>query len=57
MMKEIIEHQRELLGNDTEPELQLLAKKKEVAVIFVTKADGNIFESYVTIRHKYTQVL
>ena len=58
-MKEEINHQRELLGNDTEPELQLLFSLKagydrnrynlkrvnEVAAVFSTTADGNIHES------------
>ena len=71
VMKEEIEHQRELLGSDTEPELQLifslksgyyrnryiLQKTNEVAAVFVTTADGDIPESYVTIRNKATRVL
>ena len=71
MMKEEIEHQRELLCSDTEPELQLifslkpgydrnsynLQRTNEVAAVFVTTADGDIPESYVTIRNKATRVL
>ena len=71
MMKEEIEHQRELLGSDTEPELQLifslkpgydrnrynLQRTNEIAAISVTTADGDIPESYVTIRNKATRVL
>ena len=71
MMKEEIDRQRELLGSSTEPELQLLFSLKpdydrnrynlqrtnEVADVFVTGADGDIPESYVTIRNKNTQVL
>ena len=71
MMKEEIDRQRELLGSSTEPELQLLFSLKpgydrnrynlqrtiEVAAVFVTGADGDIPESYVTIRNKNTQVL
>ena len=71
MMKEEIEHQRELLGSDTEHELQLifslkpgydrnrynLQRTNEIAVAFVTTADGYIPESYVTIRNKATRVL
>ena len=59
MMKEEIKHQRELLGNDTEPELQLLFSLKpsydrnwynlprtnEVAVVLVTTADSHISEN------------
>ena len=66
MIKKEIEHQRELLGSDTEPELQLifslkpgydrnrynLQRTNEVAAIFVTTADGDILKSYVTIRNK-----
>ena len=69
MMKEEINHQRELLGNDTEPELQLLFSLKpgydrnrynsqrvsEVAAVFSTTADGGIPDSYVTIRNKDTR--
>ena len=47
MMKEEIEHQRELLGSGTEPELWA----------FVTTADGDIHEPYVTIRNMATRVL
>ena len=71
MMKEEIEHQRELLGSDTEPELQIifslkpgydrnrynLQRTNEVAAVFVTTADGDIPESYMTIRNKATRVL
>ena len=71
MMKEEIVHQRELLGSDMEPELQLifslkpgfdrnrynLQRTNEVAAVFVTTADGDIPESYVTIRNKATRVL
>ena len=71
MMKEEIEHQRELLGSDTEPELQLifslkpgyyrnrynLQRTNEIAAVFVTTADGDIPESYVTIRNRVTRVL
>ena len=71
MMKEEIEHQRELLGSDTEPELQLifslkpgydrnrynLQRTNEIAAVSVTTADGDIPESYVTIRNKATRVL
>ena len=71
MMKEEIEHQRELLGSDTEPELQLIFRLKpgydrhryhlqrtnEIAAVFVTTADGDIPESYVTIRNNATRVL
>ena len=66
MMKEEIQYQRELLDSDTEPELQLifsfkpgydrnrynLQRTNEVAVVFVTTADGDIPESYVTIHNK-----
>ena len=59
MMKEEIKHQRELLGSDTEPELQLLFSLKpsydrnwynlprtnEVAVVLVTTADSHISEN------------
>ena len=71
MTKEEIEHQRELLGSDTEPGLQLIFSFKpgigrnrcnlqrtiEVAATFVTTADGDIPESYVTIRNKATREL
>ena len=71
MMKEEIEYQRELLGSDTESKLQLifslkpgydrnrynLQRTNEVAAVFVTTADGDIPESYVTIRNKATRVL
>ena len=71
MMKEEIKQQRELLSSDTEPELQLifslkpsydwnrynLQRTNEVSVVFVTTADGDIPESYVTIRNKATRVL
>ena len=71
MMKEEFEHQRELLGSDTEPELQLifslnpgydrnrynLQRTNVVAAVFLTTADGDISESYVTIRNKATRVL
>ena len=70
-MKEEINHQRELLSNDTEPGLQLLFSLKpgydrnrynsqrvnEVAAVFSTTADGGIPESYVTIRNKDTRQL
>ena len=70
-MKEKIEHQHELLGSDTEPELQLifslksgydrnrynLQRTNEIAAVCVTTADGDIPESYVTIRNKATRVL
>ena len=71
MMKEEIEHQRELLGSDTEPELQLifslkpgynrnrynLQRTNKVAAVFVTTSDGDIPESYETIRNKAARVL
>ena len=71
MMKGEIEQQRELLGSDTEPELQLifslksgydrnrynLQRTNEIAAVSVTTADGDIPESYVTIRNKATRVL
>ena len=71
MMKDEINHQRELLGNDTEPELQLvfslkpgydrnrynLQRVNEVAAVLNTTADGDIPESYGTIRNKDTRVL
>ena len=71
MMKDEINHQRELLGNDTDPELQLLFRLKpeydhnkynlqrvnEVAAVFSTTADGDIPESYVTMRNKDRRVL
>ena len=71
MMKKEIEHQSELLGSDTEPELQLifslkpgydrnrynLQRTNEVTAVFVTTADGDIPESYVTIHNKATRVL
>ena len=70
MMKEELNYHRELLGNDTEPELQLLFSLKvgydgnrynlqrvnEVAAVFSIIADGNIPQSYVTIRNKDTRV-
>ena len=69
-MKQEIGHQRELLGSDTEPELHLifslkpgydrnrynLQRTNEVAAAFVNTADGDIPESYVTIRNKTTRV-
>ena len=102
MIKEEIDRQQELLGSNTEPELQLLFSLKpsydrlarlwrlianinthfnyyiyivylttlgydrnqynlqrtnEVAAVFVTGADDDIPESYVTIRNKNTQLL
>ena len=59
IMKEEIEQQRELLGNDTEPELQIifclksgydrnrynLQRTNEVAAVFMTTSDGDILES------------
>ena len=71
MMKQEIEQQRELLGNDTEPELQLifslkpgydpnrytLRRTNQMAAVFVTTVDGDSPESYVTIRNKATRVL
>ena len=72
MMKEEFEQQRELLGSDTEPELQLifslkpdydqnrynLQKTNEVAAVFLTTTNGDhIPESYVTIRNKVNHLL
>ena len=72
MMKEELDHQRLLMNpNDEEPELQLLFTLKpgtdrrrynfqrtnEVAAIFLTTADGEIPESYVTVREKRTKSL
>ena len=72
MMKKEIEAQRLLLGeNKSEPELQLLFTLKpgtdrrrynfkrtnEVAAIFAITADGEIPESFVTIRNKTTKIL
>ena len=70
-MKEKIDRQCELLGSNTEPELQLLFSLKprydrnrynvqrsnKVAAVFLTTADGVISDSYVTIRNKDTQIL
>ena len=67
MMKQEISHLRDMSGNTTEPEMQLLFTLKsgydknrynfqrtnEVAAVFVT-SDGDIPESYVTIRNKNT---
>ena len=67
MMKDEIESHRQLLSdNSPEPELQLLFSLKpgcdrnryhfqrtnEVAAIFLTTADGEIPELYVSIRNK-----
>ena len=71
MVKEEIEHQRELLGSDMEPELKLifslkpgydrhrynLQRTNEIAAVFITTADGDIPESYVIICNKATRVL
>ncbi|XP_058799382.1 uncharacterized protein LOC131668913 [Phymastichus coffea] len=71
MMKQEINDQRLLMNEENEPELQLLFSLKpgfdrrrfnfqrtnEVAAIFSTTADGEIPESYVTIRNKNTKVL
>ena len=72
MMKQEINNQQSLLNqNETVPELQLLFTLKpgtdrrrynfqqtnEVAAIFSTTADGEIPESYVTIRNKNTKTL
>ncbi|KAF7845680.1 hypothetical protein BT93_L1265 [Corymbia citriodora subsp. variegata] len=71
MMKDEIERQRELRNNESEPELQLLFSLKpghdknrynfqrtnEIAAIFLTTADGDIPESYVTVRNKNTGIL
>ena len=72
MMKKEFETQRLLLGqSENEPELQLLFMLKpgtdrrrysfqrtnEVAAILATTADGEIPESYVTIRNKTTKTL
>ena len=71
MIKNEINHQRELLGNGTDPEFQLLfsltpeydrnrynlRRVNEVAAVFSTTADGDIPELYVTIRNKDTRVL
>ncbi|XP_058810120.1 uncharacterized protein LOC131675228 [Phymastichus coffea] len=73
MMRVEIERQQSLLSNDNpfQPELQLLFSLKpgvdrrrynfqcvnEVAAIFSTTADGEIPESYVTIRNKNTKNL
>ncbi|XP_058796825.1 uncharacterized protein LOC131667435 [Phymastichus coffea] len=71
MMKQEINNQRSLMNEEHEPELQLLFSLKpgfdrrrfnlqrtnEVAAIFSTTPDGEIPESYVTIRNKNTKVL
>ena len=69
MLKEEIENQRLLNPGREEPELQLLftwkpgadrrnfQRTNEVAAIFLTTADEEIPESYVTIRNKRTKSL
>ncbi|OXU18340.1 hypothetical protein TSAR_008193 [Trichomalopsis sarcophagae] len=72
MMKQEINNQQSLINaGEPEPELQLLFTLKpgtdrrrynfqqtnEVAAIFTTTADGEIPESYVTIRNKNTKTL
>lgn len=71
MMREEINQQRLINNDQNEPELQLLFSLKpgvdrrrynfqrtnEVAAIFSTTADGEIPESYVTIRNRNTRCL
>ncbi|XP_058809674.1 uncharacterized protein LOC131674878 [Phymastichus coffea] len=71
MMKQEINDHRLQMNGENEPELQLLFSLKpgfdrrrfnsqrinEVAAIFSTTADGEIPESYVTIRNKHTKEL
>lgn len=71
MMGEELENQRQLASNESLPELQLVFTLKpgidrrrynfqrtnEVAAVFSTTADGEIPESYVTIRNKNTKTL
>ncbi|XP_036150735.1 uncharacterized protein LOC118648518, partial [Monomorium pharaonis] len=70
-MSEELENQQHLLSNESIPELQLIFTLKpemdrrryniqrinEVAAVFSTTADGEIPESYVTIRNKNTKTL